>query len=804
MDTMDTKRPVANPRAFLAGGGEMGARMRVFEWAQTPLGPPEGWSQSLKTAVQIMLGTQTPIAVFWGADLLLFYNDAGRALLGEKHPQALGWPVREVFPEVWQTIGPVFAGVMRGQGAAGGHDQLLPLDRGSRSGQGWFDYSFNPLLAEDGSVGGVFSIAVEITGRVRAQEALREREERLRLSVENLLDSFGIFSALRDERNQIVDFRVEYANAAACALTGRTRNEYIGKTLLELHPALRRTEIFDWYVLAAEAGKPTIKEGFGFDGTPFGQPGMRYYDFRIARLGDGVIVTGHDATERQRAAEAHRESEQLLQAVLAQLPSGVYIAEAPSGRLLYENDEAARILGHLIIPAEDAADYDRYGSLHKDGAPYASEEHPIARALQGEVIHQEEMLYRRGDGSIIVLSVNAAPVRDADGRIIRAVTTFNDVTELQRARQALRQLNATLEERVEARTRQVREHEERFRKLVEALAQMVWTTDAVGYIVEDSPSWRAFTGQTVDGWLGQGWVDAVHPDERALASENWFRAVATEMPLNSEHRLYHAPSGTWRWTNVRAAPLRDETGKIRGWVGMNIDIDERKRAEETVRELARRLTLAEQEERQRISQVLHDDLQQLLYAVEMQMSMVRPGPAGAASLEKAHAWIKQAITRTRQLTVELSPPILENEGLADALEWLQSQMRELHGLEVTIEAAHSFCLPDRGLRVLLFQIVRELLFNVIKHAGTNRATVRLTEEQGQLVIHVIDAGQGFDPEEVRAREKQAGGFGLFRVRERLELLGGWMEVDSRPGGGTHVEVRVPVENAPTRYRPAQE
>ena len=266
-----------------------------------------------------------------------------------------------------------------------------------------------------------------------------------------------------------------------------------------------------------------------------------------------------------------------------------------------------------------------------------------------------------------------------------------------------------------------------------------------------------------------------------------------------------------RWYLTRVRPYRSSGDGIEGVVITFVDITERRRAEEElhrlnetleeqarqVRGLAHRLTVAEQEERRRISRVLHDDLQQLLYGVEMTLSAIREDllegerPRLTADLEGAHSWIAQAITMTRHLTVDLSPPILRREGLADALAWLQRQMGELHGLEVALEAEHGFPLPDDDLRVLLFQVVRELLFNVKKHAGTGRAAVRLTEEGGHLVIRVVDEGCGFDAAEVAAREEPSGGFGLYNVRERLGLLGGRLEVRSRPGGGTHVEVHAP-------------
>lgn len=214
------------------------------------------------------------------------------------------------------------------------------------------------------------------------------------------------------------------------------------------------------------------------------------------------------------------------------------------------------------------------------------------------------------------------------------------------------------------------------------------------------------------------------------------------------------------------------------------------------RVLAAQLTLAEQAERQRIAQRLHDDLQQRLYGIQMHMTLISEDieslsqPQLFADMQEVYAMVDDAIAITRHLSIDLSPPVLEDEGLVEALHWLAMQMAERHGLRITLRTEHAFRIPDKDMRVLLFQIVRELLFNVRKHAATDEATVVLrSDPTGQLLILIIDAGQGFN---VATTTAQTGGFGLFSVHERLKLFGGRMAIDSAPGHGTRITLTVPV------------
>ena len=162
---------------FLAGGGEMGGRIRAHDWAATPLGPVETWPQSLWSAVSILLPSRAQVVLFWGPEFVAIYNDAYAPVFGAKHPWALGRPARECWSEVWQVLGPLFEGVVRTGEAFWAKDHPFLLHRQGFLEETYFDVSYDPVRIEDGSVGGVFCIVSEQTGRVLGERRLRTLRE---------------------------------------------------------------------------------------------------------------------------------------------------------------------------------------------------------------------------------------------------------------------------------------------------------------------------------------------------------------------------------------------------------------------------------------------------------------------------------------------------------------------------------------------------------------------------------------------------------------------------------------------------
>jgi len=217
-----------------------------------------------------------------------------------------------------------------------------------------------------------------------------------------------------------------------------------------------------------------------------------------------------------------------------------------------------------------------------------------------------------------------------------------------------------------------------------------------------------------------------------------------------------------------------------------------RRAEE-LRALAGELARTEQREQRRLAQWLHDDLQQLLVATKMQIVLTQSAvqePGMRELLDKACRLIDESIGQSRSLTAELTPQILYQSGLVPGLKQLARWVEEKHRLHVTLETTTDVLPENQETAVVLFSAARELLFNVVKHAGVREARVTLSEGDGRVRLTVEDHGAGFDP--ALLVDGAHTGFGLLSVRERLRLIGGDVSFRSVPGQGTCVTLLGPV------------
>jgi CheY-like chemotaxis protein len=221
-----------------------------------------------------------------------------------------------------------------------------------------------------------------------------------------------------------------------------------------------------------------------------------------------------------------------------------------------------------------------------------------------------------------------------------------------------------------------------------------------------------------------------------------------------------------------------------------------------LRALAAELVQAESRERQRLAKILHDHLQQLLVAAKYAVSSLARKEAARERCQQVTDMLDQAIQAGRSLTAELSPPILQEKGLGVGLQWLARTMRERHGLMVDVEADLTAVPLEQHILIFVFEAVRELLFNVVKHAKAGTARIRCQSANGQLVVTVEDDGVGFDVGRLEEGASAGTGFGLFSIKERAGYFGGRVIAESSAGGGSRFKLFVPLGPGPAACREA--
>lgn len=221
-----------------------------------------------------------------------------------------------------------------------------------------------------------------------------------------------------------------------------------------------------------------------------------------------------------------------------------------------------------------------------------------------------------------------------------------------------------------------------------------------------------------------------------------------------------------------------------------------------VRRLASALTLAEHEERGRLALLLHEDLQQILFGMRIRLHiLLQELPTlGQGQLRDLIEGVadstERAIDVAQTLSIRLNPPAFKGEDLREALQWLVHHMHERYNLVVHLKIQGNCQIPQKDKRILLVQLIRELLFNVVEHAEVEEAFLEASDEEEQLVIQVKDRGIGFEVQAAQQKQSPTGYMGLVNIKERLSLLGGHLQITSSPGQGTEVTIVVPLQEDP--------
>lgn len=634
----------------------------------------------------------------------------------------------------------------------------------------------------DGRAVQVDGFSVDVTDRKCAE---LERDRFFRISVDMMT-----VASLRDGS-------WKRANAAVMQTLGWSEDELIGMPLLELihRDDVSRTEEAGATVASGEPiekfeHRVRCKDGsykwISWNATPYPREGLMY-------------CIGRDVTAHKQAEDALRDSESRFRAMAECMPHCVWVTDA-TGLGVYANRVWCTFTGTEPDAARGAAWLEQY---HPEDRALLESEWSKALESDGEHDYDIEARIRRYDGAYRWFRIKGAPIKGADAQTLLWVGTCTDIHEQRRLLDALRQSEA------------------RYRAVVESQTEMVCRFLLDGTILFVNDAYARTFSTTPEVLINTNFWNIIVEEDR-LRVRALLESLSPECPeVQIDNRIETAEGPRWTlWTNRVLA--FDESGRATEAQSTGIDITERRRAEEALqqardelearvaertRELQHRaeqlarltseLNLAEQRERRRLAHVLHDHLQQVLVGAKIHLELYSRQPAADAEAALGvRSLIDEAIAVSRSLTVELAPPILHEAGLAAGFEWLSRWMKEKHGLTVELHADDRARAEREDVRILLFQSVRELLFNVVKHSGVHEARLEVTlPDADHIIVTVSDCGRGFDATKTTPPDSSdRTGFGLFSISERLALLGGSFEVESRPGGGVRCVLVAPANH----------
>ena len=379
----------------------------------------------------------------------------------------------------------------------------------------------------------------------------------------------------------------------------------------------------------------------------------------------------------------------------------------------------------------------------------------------------------RLDGTVRWITARGQFYYGANGDAVRMLGMAVDITERKQAEQVLR------------------EGEERFRVVANTAPVMIWMSGTDKLCTYVNQSWLEFTGRPLEAELGNGWVESVHPEDLDRCMHTYTQAFDRREPFQMEFRL-RRHDGEYRWVSDTGVPRFTPDHSFAGYIGSSTDVTERRLAEESLADVGRKLIEAHEEERTWIARELHDDVNQrmALLAIELDRWNQQLPPSAVEFHDHIHHAIQRLsdIAKDIQaLSHRLHSSKLEYLGLVVAAKSFCKELSEQQKVEIDFSHTAIPRSVPKEISLCLFRVLQETLQNAVKHSGVRHFKVELCGTEGEIQLTVSDLGVGFDPQDAIHRR----GLGLISMRERMQLVGGEISINSHPGSGTTIHARVP-------------
>jgi PAS domain S-box-containing protein len=496
---------------------------------------------------------------------------------------------------------------------------------------------------------------------------------------------------------------------------------------------------------------------------------------------EGYLV---DITEQRLTEEALQKSEALLAEAERVAGWGSWKWDIANDTI-YVSDGLKRLSGlPLDYPPVPLVNFINDTVHPSDRETRRQNLHDVVRGLVSLYDHEFRII-RQDTGQVRIWHGVGEVQTNASGKPVRIIGTDRDVTEQRLAEEALR------------------ESEARYRALVDNQVEAVcrWLPDTT--LTYANEAYCQLLGKSREELLGKPFLSFISTENIRDLIRHVKSLISHPRLVYYEHEVFRGETGSvWiRWSDC---PIFDVKGNLLEFQLVGMDITDRKVAElamisqrEQLRKLATELAMTEERERQNIATELHDSVGQQLAAAKMKLDSLAKYPDCSSKngeLKKAYDLILKAISCIRTLTFEISPPTLYMIGFDAAVQSLCEKFEEETGIIVFFAEEGEAKFIGKNLRGTLYRMVRELLHNIAKHACAEHASVSLISDGNTIEICVGDTGAGFNAAEVLLQGNKNNCLGLFSIKQRIEYLGGSMTIDSQPGAGSRITLRVPLQS----------
>jgi PAS domain S-box-containing protein len=637
---------------------------------------------------------------------------------------------------------------------------------------------------------------------------LQHSEEIYRTLVENIGLGIGLIDT---------NYRIIMTNVGQARLIKKSRSKLLGNYCFKEFEKRDAVCSHCPGTRAIATGRPAEIETEGVSDDGSRRP-VRVRAFPVYKADGtvkGFVEVVEDITERKKVEEALTQSEEKYRSVIENIGIGVALI-SPKMEILALNRQMREWFPQVDVSKQPIC----YKTFNRPARNDVCSYCPTCKSLKDGQVHEAITETPAGD-KIINYRIISSPIKDQNNKIIAAIEMVEDITEQRKIEQALR------------------ESQEIYKTLFEGAAEGILVADIkTKRFKYANPAVCRMLGYTGEELKRLGASD-IHPKEELQHVISEFEAMALGEKILAEAIPCLRKDGTVLYSDISAARVliegtqcdvgfftditerkraQEELEKARDRLEFRVqertaelekavaklrnEVSERKKAEEKLltyqkrlRSSASELSLAEERLRRKIATDVHDHLGQNLALSKLKIESLAHSAASPQLIEELKEirdLIAQAVESTRSLTFELSPPILYELGFGPAVEWLLRQIRQQHGLSTEFTDDELPKPLDDDIRVLLFQAVRELLVNVVKHAKAGSVKVSTQRVDDQIQISVEDDGVGFDVRRLYSQDRMGGGFGLFNIRERLDHIGGHLDITSRTGKGTCVTLLAPI------------